>query len=147
MNDEMMRVMTKYGVTPDKTYTPPAPTIYKSNLRELCKLTTPLFDANGDQIRNVKAHTGPLMFLGKKDEVTPKESRYSGYDGFYIYAILHPKHGETVITIGRPTGDKSHPIVDFLDTLSAGAWFQVAEVNTNSGFGVYIVVPVQHTTA
>ena len=141
----MQRVMQKYGVTSDKTYTPPAPTVYKANLRELAHLTTPLYSEKGDAIQNIKGHTGPLMFLGKKDEVTPKESKFSGYDGFYIYAILHPKHGETVITIGRPTGEKSNPVVDFLDSLKPGAWFQVAEVKTNSGFGVYIVVPVQRT--
>lgn len=136
-------VLRKYGVTPDDMYVPPAPTIYKSNLRKLASITTPLMDNQGETIPKVKGHTGPLMFLEKSGEITPKESRFSGYDGFYIYRVLHPKHGETVLTIGRPEGDKHVPVVDYLDTLKAGAWFQVAEIETGSGFGTYIVVPVQ----
>jgi hypothetical protein len=144
-------VLKKYGVTPDEMYAPPAPTVYKSNLRMLAKLTTPLYDNDGQAIQNVIGHTGPLMFLGKKGEVTPKESRYSGYDGFYIYAVLHPKHGESVVTIGRPiaSDDKELPIeriIKFLDSLKPGAWFQIAEIKTGSGFGTYIVVPVQRSS-
>jgi len=136
-------VLRKYGVTPDDMYVPPAPTIYKSNLRKLANLTTPLVDNQGEAIPNVMGHTGPLMFLEKSGEITPKESRFSGYDGFYIYRVLHPKHGETVLTIGRPEGDKRVPVVDYLDTLKAGAWFQVAEIKTSGSYGVYVVVPVQ----
>lgn len=136
-------VLRKYGVTPDDMYIPAAPTIYKSNLRKLASLTTPVVDNNGEAIPKVKGHTGPLMFLEKTGEITPEVSRFSGYDGFYIYRVLHPKHGETVLTIGRPEGDKRVPVVDYLETLKAGAWFQVAEIETGSGFGTYVVVPVQ----
>jgi hypothetical protein len=134
-------VLAEYGVTPSTAYVPSPPTVQKSNLRELCIFTTEVKDERGEVLKGVKGHTGPMMFLERQAEYDGE--KYEGYDGFIVYVVLHPKKGKTIVTIGRPKGDKLPPIIRFFDSLKAGAWVQVAEIATSKGYGVYVPVPVQ----
>jgi hypothetical protein len=134
-------VLAEYGVTAAQSYIPQPPTAVKSNLRELCVFTTEVKDERGETIKNVKGHTGPMMFLEKQAEYDG--ARFEGYDGFYVYVLLHPKKGKTIVTVGRPTGEKLPPVVRFFDSLKAGAWVQIAEIGTSKGYGVYQPIPVQ----
>lgn len=134
-------VLAEYGITEQTAYVPVPPTIVKSNLPELCVLTTEIKDQRGNTIKDVIGHTGPLMLLEIGEQYDG--DKYPGYDGFYTYFILHPKKGKTLITLGRPVGEKQLPVVSFLRRQRKGAWFQVARVKTGGGFGVLVPVPVQ----
>jgi hypothetical protein len=134
-------VLAEYGVTEANMYVPSPPTVQKQNLDQLCILTTPVLDERGEELKNVIGHSGPMVYLGKEGE--KDGDKFSGYDGFYIYAVLHPKKGKTVVTIGRPEGDKQPAIVRFLDSLKAGAWIQIASFKTSSNYHTFGPVPVQ----
>lgn len=136
-------ILAEYGITAANAYVPEAPTITKANFDELCVLKTPLVDKNGTPIKRVIGHSGPLMFLGFEGEKDGDKFTESGYDGFYIFTVLAPGKGKTVITLGRPTGEKTPPLIAFLKTLTAGAVFQVASVETSSGYHTFNPVPVQ----
>lgn len=140
---EFDSILNEYGITTADVYVPEAPTITKANFDELCVLHTELKDKNGDTIKRVIGHSGPLMFLEKNGETDGDKFADSGYDGFYIYTLLQPQKGKVVITLGRPKGDKTPPIVRFLDSLTKGAMVQVASVETSGGFHTFNPVPVQ----
>lgn len=140
---EFDNILAEYGITQSDVYVPEAPTITKSNFDELCTLKSPLADRTGTAIKRVMGHSGPLMFLERNGEKDGDKFAEAGYDGFYIYTILHPKKGKVVITLGRPTGERKPPLVSFLDTLTKGAMFQVAAVETSSGYHTFNPVRVQ----
>jgi hypothetical protein len=134
-------VLAEYGVTESDLYAPPVATAQKTNIRDLCVVTTQVLDDRGQPIQNVRGHTGPLVFLAKQGEYDG--DRFSGYDGFYVFAALHPKKGKVILTIGRRKDDDQSVVVSFMNTLKKGAMFQIAEINTSHGYGVYTPVPVQ----
>jgi hypothetical protein len=140
---EFDSILAEYGITQSDVYTPEAPTITKANFDELCIMHTELKDKNGDAIKNVIGHTGPLMFLENNGEKDGDKFTDSGYDGFYIFTLLSPAKGKVIITLGRPQGENTPPLVKFLDTLKKGALFQVASVKTSGGFHTFNPVPVQ----
>src|ERR1035437_6674296 len=123
MPSEFDSILNEYGITTADVYVPEAPTITKANFDELCVLHTELKDKNGDTIKRVIGHSGPLMFLEKTGETDGDKFAESGYDGFYIYTLLQPQKGKVVITLGRPKGEKTPPIVRFMDSMSKGAMF------------------------
>lgn len=140
---EFDSILAEYGITESDVYVPEAPTVTKANFDELCVLHSELHDKNGDVIKNVVGHSGPLMFLESNGAKDGDKYAESGYDGFYIFTIIQPQKGQVVITLGRPTGEKTPPLVKFLDTLKKGAIFQVASVKTSGGFHTFNPVPVQ----
>ena len=140
---EFDSILAEYGITQADVYVPEAPTITKANFEELCVLHTPLVDKHGEAIKRVIGHSGPLMFLENNGEKDGDKFADSGYDGFYIYTLLQPQKGKVVITLGRPRGENTPPLVKFLNTLTKGAMFQVASVETSGGFHTFNPVPVQ----
>lgn len=138
-------VLAEYGVTAGEMYVPEPPTVLKQNLDQVCELTTAVYDARGNAFADVNGHSGPLMFLAKGAEIDG--DKFEGYDGFYVYDILHPIKGKLAVTIGRPEGDKKPTLVRYLDTLKPGAWFQVASMSTSKGFRVFNPIPVQRGRA
>ena len=140
---EFDSILAEYGITQADVYVPEAPTITKANFDELCILHTAIVDKFGEPIKRVIGHTGPLMFLEANGEKDGDKFADSGYDGFYIYTVLQPQKGKVVITLGRPAGDTTPPIVRFLNSMTKGAMFQVASVETSGGFHTFNPVPVQ----
>lgn len=140
---EFDSILAEYGITESEIYVPEAPTVTKANFDELCILHSELVDKHGETIKNVIAHTGPLMFLENNGAKDGDKFADSGYDGFYIFTVLQPQKGKVVITLGRPTGENTPPLVKFLDSLKKGAMFQVASVKTSGGFHTFNPVPVQ----
>lgn len=134
-------ILAEYGVTPSTMTVPEPPTVTKANFDELCDLTTPIFDTHGNQFQDVIGHSGPIMYLGKEGEYDG--DKFKDYDGFYVYAVLHPVRGKTVVTIGRPADGDVPSIVRYMNGLAAGAWLQVAVMQTSKGFRVFNPVPVQ----
>ena len=140
---EFDSILAEYGITQADVYVPEAPTITKANFDELCILHSELRDKFGEPIKRVIGHTGPLMFLENNGEKDGDKFADSGYDGFYIFTLLQPQKGKVVITLGRPVGENTPPLVKFLSTLTKGAMFQVASVETSGGFHTFNPVPVQ----
>jgi hypothetical protein len=134
-------VLAEYGVTAATMTIPEPPTVLKQNFDQLCELTTPVFDTHGNQFQDVIGHTGPIMFLSKEAEYDGE--KFKDYDGFYVYAVLHPMKGKCVVTIGRPADGDKPAIVRYFDTLTAGAWVQVASFKTSHDFRVFNPIPVQ----
>jgi hypothetical protein len=139
--NDYSNVLAEYGITPETMSVPVPPTAFKSNLRDLCEMETPVKDEAGNVIK-CSNHTGPMIFLAKKGE-SDAEGKYAGYDGFYIYEVLHPTHGKTIITLGRSVGETKPALASYWDTLTPGAWVQVAQMPTSKGFNVYQAIPVQ----
>lgn len=135
-------VLAEYGVTAANMTVPEPPTVLKQNFDELCDLTTQVRDSHGNLFKDVIGHTGPLMYLTKEAEYDG--DKFQDYDGFYVYALLHPLKGKCVVTIGRPKDGDRPAIVRFMDTLTAGAWFQVGAFQTSHGFRVFNPIPVQN---
>lgn len=140
---EVDDILAEYGITTAEVYVPDAPTITKSNFDELCTLHTEIKDGKGNTVKDVIGHSGPLLFLELNGEKDGDKFAESGYDGFYIFTIWNKEKGKVIITLGRPTGEKTPPLVNFLKTLKPGAVFQVASVKTNSGYHTFNPVPVQ----
>jgi hypothetical protein len=140
-------IQQEYGVTPADVTVPIPATPTKLNLDQLCSEKTQVFDQDGNLYDNLNGHSGPLMYLEKTGEYDGE--KFSGYDGFYVYAIVSPEvesrdiRGKVVITIGRPIGEKKPGIVAYLDGLSKGQLFQVASFKTSHGFRVFNPIPVQ----
>ena len=134
-------VMAEYGVTTSSITVPVPATATKANMDELCSLKTPVYDEFGNLYESLNGHTGPLLFLEKSGEYDG--DKFSGYDGFYVYTIWHPIKGKTVITVGRPSGEKTPAMVAYFATLKPGAAFQVASFATSKGFRVFNPIPVQ----
>lgn len=139
--NEFANVLAEYGITPADITVPKPPTTLKQNLDQLCDLTYPIVDEFGNVIRCEK-HSGPLLFLGKEGEYDG--DAFEGYDGFYVYALLHPVKGKVVVTTGRREGEAEKPAhVKYLDTLSAGAVVHFATVKTSNGYRIFQMVPPQ----
>lgn len=134
-------IMAEYGITREDISAPVPATPTKENFVQLCDLQTPIYSADGNLYERVNGHTGPLMFLAKQGEYDG--DKFTGYDGFYVYAIGHPTKGKIVVTIGRPVGELKPAVVSFLDNLNKGQLFQVASFATSKGFKVFNPVPVQ----
>jgi hypothetical protein len=143
--NDFANVLAEYGITPETVTAPKPPLTGKANFQELCALETAVQDEHGEVIKCTN-HTGPLMFLAKKGE-SDAEGKFAGYDGFYIYEILHPVRGKLIVTIGRAVGDVKPGLVQHLDTLVAGNLFQVAQMPTAKGFKVFQAIPVQGAPA
>lgn len=141
--NDFASVLAEYNISETDVYIPKPPTTQKQNLDQLCEFDTEIRDEFGNVIEH-KGHTGPLMFLEKTAEYDGE--KFEGYDGFYVYTVLHPKRGKTVVTVGRPEGDHKPAIVSYLDTLTPGALFCVAAIPTSRGFRVFNPVPVPGTT-
>lgn len=134
-------IMREYGITASDMTAPIPPTALKQNFEQLCSEKSEIVDEYGNTFAKVNGHTGPLMFLGKQGEYDG--DKFTGYDGFYVYAIVHPTKGKTVVTMGRPEGEVRPAVVNYLDSLKPGQVFQVAEFATSKGFKVFNPVPVQ----
>jgi hypothetical protein len=139
--DTLAAIQQEYGVTPADVSAPMPLTPTKENLDQLCSQKSAVYNANGNLFEGINGHSGPLMFLEKKGEYDG--DKFTGYDGFYVYAIAVPGKGEIVITIGRPVGEKKPAIVVHMDNLSKGQLFQVASFATSKGFRVFNPIPVQ----
>lgn len=133
-------VLAEYGITADAVHVATPQTVGKANFEMLCDLKDSVVDSYGNPVEHIGT-SGPLMFLEKKGETDADD--FAGYDGFYIYALLHPKRGQVVVTLGRPEGEGKPAVPAFLDTLQPGALFQVAMISTRSGFKTFVPVPVQ----
>lgn len=134
-------ILAEYGVTQDTITIPEPPTAIASGLEPLCEYKTPIYDARKNLIPDVLGHTGPMMFLAKEGETDSE--KYTGYDGFYKYAILHPVKGKLIVTLSRPSGEGKPTLVKFWDSLTPGSMVQVANIKTSSGFHTFNPVPVQ----
>lgn len=139
--DALAAIQQEYGVTPADVSAPIPATPTKFNLDQLCSLKTQVTDQYGNIYEDINGHSGPVMFLEKQGEYDG--DKFTGYDGFYVYALAIPGKGKSVITIGRPVGEKKPAVVAYLDGLTKGQLFQVASFATSKGFRVFNPIPVQ----
>lgn len=142
--NDFASVLAEYGITREDIHVPIPPTQTKANFDQLCTERAPLTDEYGNEIE-CTGHTGALIFLEKSGEYDGE--RYDDYDGFYVFVVLHPKRGKTVITTGRPSNGSKPAVVAYMESLTPGAMFCVAAVPTSSGRRVFQPVPVPGTVA
>lgn len=133
-------VLQEYGIVATEITAPKPPTTLKQNLDQLMTESGPLVDEKGNSIKN-DGFTAPLIFLAAEGEYDG--DRFEGYDGFYVYAFLHPQRGKIVVTIGRPEGEHDPRVIGWLKQRKAGDLVQIAQVMTSHGFRTFNPVPPQ----
>lgn len=138
--EDYERILAEYGVTASDLYAPAPPMTVKQNFDQLCTLDYPIYDERDNLIKCEK-HSGPMIFLEKGQEIDG--DKFEGYDGFYIYTLLHPKLGKTVVTLGRPEGERKPAVASWFDTLKPGAAVHVAMQKTSNDYRIFVPVPPQ----
>lgn len=147
-NPALNAVMAKYGITRGEMVAPQPDVVGKANFDELCTRHDTIYDNDGNVIKNVGGHSGPLVYL-KTEEYGPDtipdfKTKYESYIGFRVYTIFHPDRGEMVVTHGIPA-DGPTDLMRHLAKLDPGNLFQVASFPTSRGNRVFRAVPVQQS--